>query len=127
MVFLAAGCEQVGIDQADARSCQLFTFDECEQGELSDWGNLWQRCQARDYFLPICKRTEREFGGNKAVLDDFAEQKPTAQLFDGRPKMIDPDRAIDYNHQNLRRSGAFACRSLPPSAASPLAASVWTN
>jgi hypothetical protein len=108
MPMVAAGVEQVRIDKADTRSGQGGMANKGEQVILVCRLRLRQGGKAADDQIAVGKRAQGQFGRYEAVLDHVTLKQDKVQLCVGRAQVINPDRAIDEDHQNLRRSGAFA-------------------
>jgi hypothetical protein len=107
-LVVAAGVEQVRIDKANAGSGQGGVANKGKQVILFCRLHLRQGSKARDDQLPVGNRPQRQFGRYEAMLDHITLKQDKVQLGVGSAKVINPDRAIDKDHQNLRRSGAFA-------------------
>jgi hypothetical protein len=110
------------VDETKSLSHELPSIDEEEDLLIRRLVDRGKSTEQINDFRPVPKVTAREFADYERMGKDLLVVEKDDEAAVGFSKMVDPHGSVDQNHQKgLRRRGAFAEKSDPPSAAKRLA------
>ena len=112
--------DQLGVDVADAGSCETLPIDEAQDLLVGGHRGLGKPLQKADHLAATTEVAQAEIPSDPRMAEDGSALKKPAECRVAGAKVVDPDRGVDQDHRDADRRRGISVNfgSLPPSRAS---------
>jgi len=113
----------MSIDISDAPSHESVPINEEKDLPIHRESRRWKSGKEAQHFVSVFEISAGQLANDKGMGHHFFVFERIGERSRALPQVINPDGGVDQDHDDRRRRGALARRSLPPRRASLLALS----